>query len=239
MRGWICVRTTKNAKLKITWLQVVIHILGWLPLAWIGFDYFSNRLSINPIQDIEQRLGDIAAYFLIASLVCTPLNSLTGWREPIKRRRALGLYCFMYVSLHVLTFAGLDYGFNWQLIGGIVLQKPYAIVGLITGILLLPLAVTSFRWWMKRLGRNWHNLHRLVYLAAVLDILHYAWAKKGNLFSLSGDILRPFILGVLLLFLLVLRIPPVRRWASELRQRWTSSLRRRFSRKPGIPSSKI
>jgi methionine sulfoxide reductase heme-binding subunit len=98
---------------------------------------------------------------------------------------------------------------------------------------LLPLAVTSFRWWMKTLGRNWHNLHRLVYLAAVLDILHYAWAKKGNLFTLSGDILRPFILGVLLAFLLAMRIPPVRRWASGMRQRWTTSLRRRFSNKTG------
>jgi len=229
MRGWICVTIIRKTTRKITWLQIVIHILGWLPLAWIVFDYFSNRLSINPIQDIEQRLGDIAAYFLIASLVCTTINTLTGWREPIKRRRALGLYCFMYACLHVLTFIGVDYGFNWQLIGGIVLQKLYAIVGVATFILLLPLAVTSSRWWMKKLGRNWHNLHRLVYLAAVLDILHFAWAKKGNLFSLSGDVLRPFILGVFLLFLLVVRIPPLRRKASELRQRWTSRVRQRFS----------
>jgi sulfoxide reductase heme-binding subunit YedZ len=124
----------------------------------------------------------------------------------------------MYVCLHVLTFTGLDYGFNLQLIGGIVLQKPYAFVGLATFILLLPLAITSFRWWLKKLGRRWTNLHRLVYLAGVLDILHYAWAKKGNLFSLSGDILRPLLLGVLLLFMLALRLPPVRRWASGLRQ---------------------
>ncbi len=233
MRGWICVRTISRAKLKITWLQIVIHILGWLPLAWIIFDYLTNKFSVNPIQDIEQRLGDIAAYFLIGSLVCTPINTLTGWREPIKRRRALGLYCFMYVCLHILTFIGLDYGFNLRLIGGIVLQKPYAIVGLATFILLLPLAVTSFRWWMKKMGRNWHNLHRLVYLAAVLDILHYAWAKKGNLFTLSGDILRPFLLGVLLLLLLILRIPPVRRWASNMRQRWATGLRHRFSRRTG------
>jgi sulfoxide reductase heme-binding subunit YedZ len=218
MWGWICVPTISKTKLKITWFQIVIHILGWLPLAWIFFDYFTGRLSVNPIQDIEQRLGRIGAYFLIASLACTPLYTVTGWREPLKRRRALGLYCFMYVCLHVLTFTGLDYGFNLQLIGGIVLQKPYAFVGLATFILLLPLAITSFRWWLKKLGRRWTNLHRLVYLAGVLDILHYAWAKKGNLFSLSGDILRPLLLGVLLLFMLALRLPPVRRWASGLRQ---------------------
>jgi len=206
-------------KPKITWLQVVILILGWLPLAWILFLYFTGRLSVNPIQDIEQRLGQFAVYFLIASLACTPMHTLTGWREPLKRRRALGLYCFLYASLHVLTFLGLDYGFNLQLILGIVLKKPYAFVGLTTFLLLLPLAITSFRWWQKKLGRKWTSLHRLVYLAGVLDILHYAWAKKGNLFTLSGDILQPLGWGLLLLLLLALRIPPVRRWASGLRHR--------------------
>jgi sulfoxide reductase heme-binding subunit YedZ len=198
---------TSGTKPGITWLQVFIHILGWLPLAWI----------FNPIQDIEQRLGHIAVYFLIASLACTPLYTLSGWREPLKRRRALGLYCFMYASLHILTFIGLDYGFNLQLIGGIVLKKPYAIVGMVTYILLVPLAITSFRWWRKIMGRKWTNLHRLIYLAGVLDIIHYAWAKKGNLFTLSGDILRPLLLGLLLLLLLALRLPPVRRWASGFR----------------------
>jgi len=217
------VPTISRIKPKITWLQVVIHILGWLPLAWIPCDYFAGRLSVNPIQDIEQRLGHIAVYFLIASLACTPLNTLFGWREPLKRRRALGLYCFMVASLHVLTFIGLDYGFNLQLIGGIVLKKPYAILGLATFILLLPLAVTSSRWWMKKLGPRWTNLHCLVYLAGVLDILHYAWAKKGNLFNLSGDILRPLLWGLLLLLLLALRLPPVRRWASGLRQKSTNT----------------
>jgi sulfoxide reductase heme-binding subunit YedZ len=221
MRGWICVPIISRSKRKITWLQIGIHILGWLPLAWIIFDYFMGRLSVNPIQDIEQRLGRIAAYFLIGSLVCTPLYTLTGWREPFKRRRALGLYCFMYATMHVLTFIGLDYGFNLSLIGGIVLKKPYAFVGLATFILLLPLAVTSFRWWMKKLGRNWTNLHRLVYLAAALDILHYAWAKKGNLFTLSGDIQRPLFLALLLIVLLVLRLPPVRRWVSGIRHKVT------------------
>jgi sulfoxide reductase heme-binding subunit YedZ len=216
------VPTINEAKPKITWLQVLTHILGWLPLAWLSYGYFAGRLSVNPIQDIEQQLGHIAVYFLIASLACSPLFTLSGWREPLKRRRALGLYCFMYASLHVLTFIGLDYGFNLHLIGGIVLKKPYAIVGLATYILLLPLAITSFRWWMKKLGRKWANLHRLVYLAGVLDILHYAWAKKGNLFTLSGDVLRPLLWGLLLLLLLVLRLPPVRQWASSLRQKFAN-----------------
>lgn len=206
-------------KTAITSLQVLIHVLGWLPLAWIIYQFFTGRLSVNPIQDVEQRLGHLGVYFLIASLACTPLYTLSGWREPLKRRRALGLYCFLYASLHVLVFTGLDYGFNLPLILGIILKKPYAIVGLVTFLLLLPLAITSFRWWKKKMGRRWTSLHRLVYLAGVLDILHYAWAKKGNLFTLSGDILQPLLWGLLLLLLLALRIPPVRKWASSLRHR--------------------
>jgi sulfoxide reductase heme-binding subunit YedZ len=103
------------------------------------------------------------------------------------------------------------------LISGIVLKKPYAILGLTTFILLLPLAVTSFRWWQNKLGQKWTNLHRLVYLAGILDILHYTWAKKGSLLTLSGDILRPLLWGLLLVLLLVFRLPPVRRWVIKLR----------------------
>jgi sulfoxide reductase heme-binding subunit YedZ len=186
-------------------------------MAWIPFQFFTGRFSVNPIQDIEQQLGHTAVYFLVTSLACTPLYTLSGWREPLKRRRSLGLYCFMYASLHVLTFTGLDYGFNLQLILGIVLKKPYAILGFVTYLLLLPLAVTSFRWWMNKMGRRWTNLHSLIYLAAVLDILHYAWAKKGDIFRLSGDILRPLLWGLLVLLLLTLRLPPVRRWIGGLR----------------------
>lgn len=219
MRGWTCVPITKPFKLRITWLQAAIHLLGWLPLIWIASDFFSGRLSVNPIQDIEQKLGHVAVYFLIASLSCTPLYTLTGWREPLKRRRATGLYAFMYASLHVLTFIGLDYGFNLGLILGIILKKQYAIVGVITFSLMLPLAITSFRWWQKKMGRAWTHLHRLIYVVGVLDILHYAWAKKGDIFTLSGDILQPLLWGLLLLVLLALRIPPLRHWASSLRQR--------------------
>jgi sulfoxide reductase heme-binding subunit YedZ len=203
----------------------MIHILGWLPVMWIIYLFFAGKLSVNPIQDVEQRLGHIAVYFLIASLACTPLYTLSGWREPLKRRRALGLYCFLYANLHVLTFIGIDYGFNLHLISGIVLKKPFAIVGFATYLLLLPLAFTSFRWWKKKLGRWWTNLHRLIYLAGALDILHYAWAKKGDIFRLSGDILQPLLWGVLLLFLLVLRLPPVRRMVVNLRSRSGMALR--------------
>jgi sulfoxide reductase heme-binding subunit YedZ len=191
----------------------------WLPLAWILYAYFSGRLSVNPIQDIEQRLGHLALYFLFATLMVTPLHTLLGWRQPLKYRRALGLYCLLYASLHVLAFSGLDYGFNLRLIGGIVIKKPYAILGMLAFLMLLPLAVTSFGGWKQRLARRWTKIHRLVYLAGILVVLHYTWARKGNLFSLSGDIQRPLAWGLLLLVLLSLRLPSIRRRVGALRQR--------------------
>jgi sulfoxide reductase heme-binding subunit YedZ len=218
------VPTISSVRLKTTWLQFVIHCFGWLPLVWILYKYFTGKLSVNPIQNIEQQLGHLAVYFLIASLACTPIYTLSGWSEPIKHRRTLGLYCFLYASLHVLTFTGIDYGFNLRLIGDIVLKKPYAFLGFATYILLIPLAVTSFRWWMKKLGRKWTNLHRLIYLAAILDILHYAWAKKGNIFELSGDIVQPLLWGLLVLLLLALRIPLLRRLISGFQQKTTNHL---------------
>jgi sulfoxide reductase heme-binding subunit YedZ len=220
MRGWICVPTIKRGKKPSTLVRILFHVVCGLPLAWILYAYFGGRLSVNPIQDIEQQLGHYALYFLFATLAITPLHTLFGWRQPLKFRRALGLYCFLYASLHVLAFSGLDYGFNLQLIAGIVIKKPFAILGMLAFLLLLPLAVTSFGSWRRRLAHRWTNIHRLVYLAGILVVLHYAWARKGNLFSLSGDIQRPLAWGLLLLVLLSLRVSPIRRWVDDLRQRF-------------------
>jgi sulfoxide reductase heme-binding subunit YedZ len=211
---------------------VVVHLLGWLPLAWLGFDALTRRLSVNPIQDIEQRLGRAALYFLVASLAVTPVFTLTGWRSVLPRRRALGLYAFLYASLHFLTFAAIDYGFDLQEIGRLIVEKPFILLGLTTGLLLLPLAVTSFDYFMRTMGKKWKSLHRLVYLAGVTVIIHYVWAKKGDLFNLRGDILKPLLWGVLILVLLVLRIPAVRRGVSRVRQRIIGNgLTRRFAEK--------
>jgi sulfoxide reductase heme-binding subunit YedZ len=206
-------------KARFTPLQIAVHILGWLPLGITVFDGFMNNLSVNPIQDIEQRLGRYALYFLIASLACTPLNTLFGWREMIKRRRALGLYAFMYAAMHVTFFVGVDYGFDLGEILRQVVEKPYILMGLTAACILLPLAITSFQWFKKKMGRGWQSLHRMVYLAGIVVIIHYAWSKKGDLFSLSGDIVRPLLLGLLVAILLIFRIPVVRQRVAGLRQR--------------------
>jgi len=202
----------------LPWLRVAIHVAGWLPLFFMLYDGLTNNLSINPIQEIVQRLGRFALYFLAASLACTPLNTLFGWRDLLKHRRTLGLYSFMYASLHFFVIVAVDYGFNWSQLQQIIFTKPYALVGFTTGLILLALAITSFDIWKKRLKKNWKRLHALIYPAGLLAVLHYGWAKKGNFLALSGDIIRPLIFGVILIILLAIRIPAIKRWIVQGRQ---------------------
>jgi sulfoxide reductase heme-binding subunit YedZ len=211
------VQITKQPK-RITILQSFIHLLGWTPLAWMFYRFFSNTLSVNPIQELELTFGDAAIYFLVASLACTPILIITGWQEPLKHRQALGLYSFLYASLHVITFLGLDYGFNFRMVAEIVTRKPYALVGFMIYLILLVLAFTSLNFWKKKLKKSWTTLQRLVYVAALLGVLHFAWARKGNIFTLSGDLLEPILLSILVMILLIVRIPFLRQRITALRR---------------------
>jgi len=200
-------------------LQIFIHLAAWFPLARLVFESFTRGLTANPIQHIEQRTGLAAITLLFFSLAVTPLHSLFGWKGPIRHRRALGLYAFMYAVVHVATFTVLDYGLAGGLIAQAVLEKPYILVGALAFLLLIPLAVTSFDVWKIRLRKNWKRLHQLIYIIAPLVVLHYAWSKKGTFFALQGDILQPLIYGLVLAILLILRIPPVRRFIASIRNR--------------------
>jgi sulfoxide reductase heme-binding subunit YedZ len=153
------------------------------------------------------------------ALACTPLNNLFGWRELIKRRRALGLYAFLYATIHVIIFLDLDYGLAWSLIVQTIVQKPYIVFGMIAFTLLIPLAFTSFDIWKKRLGKNWKRLHQAVYLIAPIAVLHYALGKKGDFFHLRGDILRPLLYGLIVILFLIMRIPQVRKALAFARDR--------------------
>jgi sulfoxide reductase heme-binding subunit YedZ len=208
----------KNFLQRYTPLQILMHLGTWFPLARMIVDFAADNLTANPIQALEQRTGRAAVTLLLLSLACTPLHSLFGWKEPLKRRRALGLYAFMYATIHVIIFADLDYGLAWSLIIQTVFQKPYILAGMTAFLLLIPLAVTSFDIWKIRLKKNWKRLHQVVYFIAPLVILHYAWSKKGDIFTLSGDILRPLVYGIVLLLLMIFRIPAVKRPLASL---WT------------------
>lgn len=219
--GSIHVITGKRAvsRTAITWQRVFVHIVGLLPLGELIFKFFSDQLTVNPIQFIEQFLGRAALNLLVVALAVTPLGILTGWTFFAKHRRALGLYSFLFFALHFLTFAVLDYGLDFVQIYYLTIEKPFILVGLAAGVFLLLLAATSFSYWMKRLGKNWKRLHRLVYLIGGLAVLHYALAVKGSLATLSGDIARPLIMAGLISLLLIVRIPFIRRWISSMRKR--------------------
>ena len=206
---------------RYTPLQIAIHIYAWSTLVLLIIDFFTNNLTANPIQALEQRTGLHAITLLVMALACTPLNNLFGWRELIKRRRALGLYAFMYATIHVIIFLDLDYGLAWSLIIQTIIQKPYIVVGVLAFLMLVPLAFTSFDIWKKRLGKGWKRLHQLVYLIAPLAVLHFAWGKKGNfnLFHLGGDILRPLVYAVIVALFLFMRIPRVRKALASVRDR--------------------
>ncbi|MFZ6031085.1 MAG: sulfite oxidase heme-binding subunit YedZ [Chloroflexota bacterium] len=192
-------------------LQIAVHLVAWLPVVYLFWANATGNLTVNPIQAATQRTGYVALVFLMLSLLCTPLNTLFKWKQAHKLRRTLGLYAFFYAALHLLIFAGVDYRFNLEFVLADTGKKPFVWVGLTTFLILLALALTSFPWAMKRLGKNWKRLHRLVYLAAVLDVVHYAWAKKANLFTLSGDVWQPLLFMLFVALLLVFRIPALRR----------------------------
>jgi methionine sulfoxide reductase heme-binding subunit len=200
-------------------LQILVHLGGWLPLLLLLYDFFTSRLTANPIQAIEQRTGIQALTFLLLSLACTPAASILGWKELLQRRRALGNYGFLYAALHVSTFFAIDYGFNLRAILRDVWNKAYIIIGALAFLMLLPLVFTSFTYWMKRLGKNWKRLHRLAYIISPLVVVHFLLSVKGDLLHFQGNIIQPLLYGGLAGLLLLLRIVPIKLALMRLRAR--------------------
>jgi sulfoxide reductase heme-binding subunit YedZ len=198
-------------KLRKQWLRILVHVAALVPLAWIIWQYTQGLFLIDPVREITTLTGRTALVLLVLSLACTPLNTLFGFKQALRVRRPLGLYAFLYASLHFATFVWLDYGLDLELLWQAIFEQRYVVAGFAAGLLMLILAVTSTRRWQKRLGRNWKRLHRLAYLAGILAVIHYVWLVK--------DILVPLQYGAILATLLLLRLPPVRREASKARYR--------------------
>lgn len=198
--------------LKKHWLRVVTHMGASIPFLLLVWDAANNNLTANPIQAITQRTGLPALIMLVLSLAITPLNTVFGLKQVIPLRRALGLYTFWYASLHFLTFTVLDYGLDPGLLVEAIGKKPFALVGFSAYLLLAPLALTSTKGWMKRLGKRWKLLHKLVYVVAGLVILHFVWSVKA-------DYREPLIYGTIIAGLFVLRIPAVRQFFTRWRNR--------------------
>ncbi|HWS77707.1 MAG TPA: protein-methionine-sulfoxide reductase heme-binding subunit MsrQ [Thermomonas sp.] len=166
--------------------KTALHLLALTPLAillwqmWQVATTGSNALGADPVAEIEHRLGLWALRLLMVTLAITPLRQLTGWNVLVRFRRMLGLYAFAYASLHFAAYLGLDLRGFWMQVFADIVKRPYITVGFISWLLLVPLAVTSTRGWIKRLGRNWSRLHTLVYAVAVLAVLHFCWLVKSD-----------------------------------------------------------
>lgn len=151
---------------------------GLIPLCLLIWDIFTGGLGVEPVRDVEHRLGRTALYFLIASLAVTPLLRIAGI-SLMKFRRALGLLCFTYAGLHLLSWATMDMALLWSQMAKDVVKRPYLLFGMSALLLLLPLAITSNNLSIRRMGgQAWRNLHKLVYIAAPLVALHWIWALK-------------------------------------------------------------
>jgi sulfoxide reductase heme-binding subunit YedZ len=179
-------------------LKVLVFLLCLLPLGKLGLETFGIAglsLGANPIEELIHRLGKWGLRFLLITLAVTPLRKLTGLNWLIRFRRMLGLFAFSYVLMHFLVYAGLDQQFDIAVIVEDIVERPYITIGISALLLLLPLAVTSTNGMMRRLGRRWHKLHRLVYLIACLGVWHFYWQVKKDILEPSIYI---FILAVLL-----------------------------------------
>jgi sulfoxide reductase heme-binding subunit YedZ len=211
MRGWIYERIFDAMSTfgrlfrdQIAAFKPLVFAACLLPLATIAWDAWHGALGTDPVAQLEHRSGDWALRLLLATLAITPLRRVTGWNKVVRFRRMLGLFAFFYVSVHLTIYLVVDLGGFWSQLLGEIAKRPYITVGFAAWLLLIPLALTSTNAMMRRLGRNWQRLHRLVYLIALLGVLHFLWLVKA-------DHREPAIYLGVLVVLLLLRVPFVAR----------------------------
>jgi len=159
-----------------------VFVAALLPLAWIAWKYFDGRLGANPIRELEIETGLWTLRMLAITLAVTPFRRATGWNGIQKYRRMLGLFTFFYASVHLSMWAGVDWFFAWGDMWHEIVKHKYILIGMTTWLIMLPLAVTSTKGWVKRLGKDWTRLHRLIYVAAITGTIHYLWAVKKDTF---------------------------------------------------------
>ncbi len=186
--------TKAPTRVQIKWIKAFVFLVCLIPLArlfWLGL---ADDLSANPIEFVERSTGFWALLILLFTLALTPIKLITGSVWQIQLRRMLGLFMFFYVCLHILTYVWLDYSFDWVDITKDIVKHPYVLVGFTAFILTIPLAVTSNDSMIKRLRGRWKKLHRLVYLIAILGVVHFWWLVKKDI---SEPLLYALILAVL------------------------------------------
>lgn len=176
-------------------ISKILLFIGLLtPCLWLIFAAFTNQLGADPAKKLVDQTGLWAIQCLWLSLAMTPLKNWTGSSQWIQYRRMIGLFAFFYVLLHFLGYLFLLFGAQWAFIGQELTKRPYIIVGFTAFVLLIPLAITSTAGWQRRLKRRWLTLHKLVYIIAVLALIHFIWLKKLGIFAVWPYALVLFIL---------------------------------------------
>ena len=171
-------------------------------MVWFGFH---DDLGANPIEFVTRSTGTWALVFLCITLAMTPMRLLTRRTLWIQWRRMFGLFCFFYACLHFSIWFWLDQNLDLQTMWADVVKRPFITMGFLTFLLLIPLALTSNNWTVKKLGRRWSSLHKLVYVIACTAIIHYWWHKAGK-----NDLGTVSIYGAVIFLLLICRIPAIR-----------------------------
>jgi len=207
-------RTAESTLQKL--LKPAVWIGGLLPLALLLFAGATGGLEADPVKDITHRTGKAVLVLLLCTLAVTPVRRLTGWNGIISARRPLGLFAYFYACLHFLIYLG-DQGFAPGYIVEDVAKHPYVTAGFTALVLLTPLAVTSTKGWIRRLGKRWTRLHRLVYAAAALGVIHFLWGVKK-------DVREPLVYAAVLALLLALRVPG-----------WIAARKKKTARRAPVP----
>ena len=197
------------------WIKPTVFVLCLLPMAWYAFALVTDQLGANPIEAVTRGTGEWALRLLLITLSMTPLRRYAGWSWPLRIRRMLGLFAFFYACVHLTSYLWLDQFFDWNEIWRDIVKRPFITVGMLAFVLLIPLAVTSTNKMIKRLGRNWVRLHRLVYVIAILGVLHFWWLVKA-------DVRTPLLYALLLTLLLSMRVVWHRRQSSVAARRQTA-----------------
>ncbi|HMX99767.1 MAG TPA: protein-methionine-sulfoxide reductase heme-binding subunit MsrQ [Agitococcus sp.] len=174
--------------------KILLFIALLTPCLWLIFAAMNNQLGADPAKKLVDQTGLWAIQCLWLSLAMTPLKNWTGSSQWIQYRRMTGLFAFFYVLLHFLSYVFLLFGAQWAFIGQELTKRPYIIVGFTAFVLLIPLAISSTAGWQRRLKRRWLTLHKLVYIIAVLALIHFIWLKKLGIFAVWPYALVLFIL---------------------------------------------
>lgn len=188
--------------MEMNWVRAakpIVFVAALVPAALLAIGAVRGTLGANPLEAVTHGTGDWTLRFLLATLAVTPLRRVTGWNWLVRFRRMIGLFAFFYASLHLLTYLWFDKFFEWRAILADIPRRPFITVGFTAFVLIVPLALTSTAWAIRKLGgRRWQMLHRLVYLAAAAAVVHFWWLVKA-------DVSRPALYGGVLLALFAAR----------------------------------